>query len=318
VLGRSKAVPRSIAVFGASGHIGGPLARHVRFRSPGTQLRLISSSAEKAAGLAEAFPDAQCHVADLLDRASLVAPLAGVEGVFVITPSGFDEARGMGNLASVLEGESGLSHIVRITGLEPELDVRFVPEELAALGATATQHHVAKAILQQTDLPITYLNIGASFMDNFLLLAPQIRETGKMIWPSRLIGYLDPRDVGEIAANLLLSPDERNLRQFHNINNGQDLLETHEVADLLSDVLKQPIPYDGSPEAFVALYDPLFARRSGKPGGAKRISDFIAFEKSKSSFLHLSDLAERLLGRKPATLRAWFMEHRAAFADGGR
>ncbi|WP_031298520.1 Rossmann-fold NAD(P)-binding domain-containing protein [Sphingobium lactosutens] len=205
--------------------------------------------------------------------------------------------------------------MVRITGLEPELNIRFVPEELQAHASTATQHHIAKAILEQSDLPVTYLNIGASYMDNFLLLAPVIRRTGKMVWPSRLIGYLDPRDVGEIAANLLLSPDERNLRQFHDINNGQDLLETEDVAQMLSDVLKCPIPHEGSREAFIALFDPVLSARSSQPGAAGRVLSFIDFEKSKSSFLHLSDLAERLLGRKPTTLRSWFMEHGAAFVS---
>ncbi|EQB13426.1 NmrA family NAD(P)-binding protein [Sphingobium lactosutens] len=87
----SKPIPRSIAVFGASGHIGGPAARHIRYRAPETKLRLITSDADKAGRLATDFPDAQCHVADLLDPASLEAALAEVEGVFVVTPAGLDE-----------------------------------------------------------------------------------------------------------------------------------------------------------------------------------------------------------------------------------
>lgn len=313
MLGTRKRIPKSIAIFGAAGHIGKPAARHLRYASPDTELRLITSSAEKAAQLATEFPDAQCFHADLFDQVSLEVALAGVEGIFVVTPSPFDEATAMTNLVKAIRNVADLVHMVRITGLEPETLLRRVPKPLREGRGTAQQHYVAKDILEESDLPVTYLNIGASFMDNFLLLAPFIKAQGRMVWPSRLIGYIDTRDIGEVAANLLLSPDERNLYQLHTINNGQDLLETHEVAAMLSDILKTPIVHTPDRDAFIATYGPMLEKRTGQSGVVEGILDFIEYEKSKSSFLMLNDLTERFLGRRSTSLRAWFMEHRSHF-----
>ena len=315
MLGTNKPIPKSIAVFGAAGHIGLPLARHVRYRAPEVELRLLSSSAEKSREIEARVPGARCLVADLFDPASLEETLDGVEGVFVVTPAPFDEETAMKNLVGALRKVARLSHMVRIVGYEAESLARRVPERLRGPKGIGDQHYVAKAILEESDLPVTYLNIGATFMDNLLLLAPRIKSTGTLVWPDRLISFIDGRDVGEIAANLLLSPDERHIHQFLTINNGQDLLESSEVAAILSDVLKTRITHVPDRQAFVDAYGPLMAQRDGDEEAAEKVLEFFDYEKSHSTFLSLNDRAARLLGRQPTTVRAWLLEHRQHFAD---
>jgi uncharacterized protein YbjT (DUF2867 family) len=305
--------PASIAVFGAAGHIGGPLARHVRYTAPEVRLRLITSSATRQAALQAGFPSCQCVVADYFDAESLRQALQDMEGVFVVTPSPFDEATAMGNLIGALKSAGSVRHVVRIVGYEPESLPRRVPEHVRRFGGTAQQHYVAKALLDESDLPVTYLNIGASYMDNFLALAPLVAKHGTMVWPDRLISYIDPRDVGEIAANLLLSPDRRHLHQFHTVNNGQDLVSTAQVTEILGDVLKVRLKHDPSRGAFIDAYGARLASSRGVPGAAEAILDFIEYEQGNAAFLALNDFAARILGRAPTTVRAWFMEHRHHF-----
>ena len=116
--------------------------------------------------------------------------------------------------------------------------------------------------MSASELPITYLNIGASFMDNFIRTAEIRRRTKALVWPPGYIPYIDPREVGEIAARLLLSPDRRYVHQFLTINNGHDLRTSDEVAAIMSDVLCERVAYDGSREAFLREVTGLWEKRS--------------------------------------------------------
>ena len=314
-LAGSKPVPRSIAVFGASGHIGGPLAEQVRYEAPHVALRLVTSSEDKRHALCTRFPDAESVVANLYDPLSLGRALDGIEGIFVVTPAPFDEATAMANFVKAVQASSRAVHIVRILGYEPESLARRVPEHVRQYGGTAQQHYVAKRLLDESDLPVTYLNVGATYMDNLLALAPAVKSRRMVIWPDRVIPFIDPRDLGEVAANLLLSPDQRHLHQFHTVNNGQDLLTTHQVAAIMSDVLKARLTCETSREAFVREHGPRVAARRGAEDAADRVFDFIEYEQGNSAFLALNDFAERVLGRKPTSVRAWLMEHRGHFLD---
>lgn len=97
---------------------------------------------------------------------------------------------------------------LRIVGLQPEANPRRIPEKLRRSGVgIEIQHPIARKILDDAELPVTYLNCGATFMDNFvrLGLGVSVRSQRKLIWPERLIPWIDPREVGEVAARLLLS-----------------------------------------------------------------------------------------------------------------
>lgn len=259
------------------------------------------------------FPQAECVVASLFDLPSLECALTGIEGAFIVTPSPFNEAVAMENLVGAVRKRARLHHLVRIVGYEPESLARRVPEALRHYEGTAQQHYVAKRILDDSDLPVTYLNIGATYLDNFLLAAPGIKRAGRMIWPQRAIPVIDPRDVGEVAACLLLSPDQRNVHQFLTINNGQDLLSTSEVVEVLADVLKVRLAHEPDHDAFIDEYGQALARRRGVADVAEKIWQFFEYEQGNSAFLSLNDCAERILGRKPTSLRSWFNEHREYF-----
>src|SRR3546814_18571517 len=64
-----------VLIFGAAGHIGLPLARWIRYKSPETRLRLVSRNADQRQRLQVEFPDAEVVAADYLDPASMAAAL---------------------------------------------------------------------------------------------------------------------------------------------------------------------------------------------------------------------------------------------------
>jgi uncharacterized protein YbjT (DUF2867 family) len=302
----TKRVPKTIAIFGANAHIGKPMAKFLRFAAPQIRLRLISSNRETVASLEQEFPDAGAAYASYFDPASLDVALANMEGIFVVTPTYIDELVAMTNLVAALRKANSATHIIRIVCHEPEQKLDRVPKVLRDFGSgTATQHFIARDVLTASDLPITYLNIGASFMD-----AEIRRRTKMLVWPPGYIPYIDPREVGEIAARLLLSPDRRYLHQFLTINNGHDLLTTDAVAAIMSDVLCERVAYDGSREAFLREVSGLWEKRYNRKGVAEYVWNFFAYGAENAAYHSMNDLAERILRRKPMILRAFLQEHR--------
>ena len=303
-----KPIPNSVLIFGAAARLGGPLAAFLAREAPSVRLRLATHSVAKVHALQERFPTAEVVVADYLDLPSLREAFQDMEAAFVVTPSGTDERPAMTNLVEAAKASARLVHLLRIVGIQPEANPRRIPQCLRENGlGLPIQHPIAKQILDESDLPVTYLNCGATFMDN--LLAPptveRLRAARTFVWPERLIPFVDPRDVGEVAARLLLSDNHRHIGQLHTVNNGHDLLRFQEVGQLMSEVWNEPIAYESSKDAFFATYAQMGARR-------QYLWDFFQYEQDNEVVWACNDFMERMLGRKPTTLRDWLIEHRDA------
>jgi uncharacterized protein YbjT (DUF2867 family) len=299
-----KPIPRSILIFGAAAHVGRPLARFLRGQQLPIQLRLASSHPERRAELQAEFPEAEVVGANYFDLPSLEAAVDAMEGIFVITPSGTDERPAMTNLVAAIRKAGCAVHILRCVGMQPEANPRRIPASLLkppALGLPV-QHPLVKRILDESGLPVTYLNFGATFMDNLFWMREGLRRERKLIWHERLIPFIDPRDIAEVAGRLLLSTNHRHIGQFHTLNNGHDLMRYSDVAALMTEVLGESITHDGSREAFNEAYSHLGDRRD-------YLWDFFEYERANEVVWARNDFVERTLGRKPVTLREWVAEH---------
>lgn len=301
-----KPIPKSVLIFGAAEHIGGPLATFLAREAPSIRLRLQTRSEQKARTLRQQHPGAEVVIADYADPASLTRAVDGMEGVFVITPAALDERAAMGHLVAALQQAGCLVHLVRIMGLHPDENPRQIPAALRERGTgIEVQHLVARQILDDSGLPVTHLNCGATFMDNLLRLGQgeSVRRERKLIWPEHLITWIDPRDVAEVAGRILLSDNHRHIGQFHTMNNGHDLMRYQEVAELMAEAWGEPIAFDGSREGFFAEYAALGPL-------CDLLWDYFQYEQDNEVVWARNDFVERTLGRKPTTLREWLIEHR--------
>lgn len=302
-----KPIPKSVLIFGATGRVGGSLAEYLSREAPSVKLRLATSRASQSEALRSRFPAAEVVVADYCYAPSLRPAVADMEGVFVITNSGTDERLPMTNLISVLKESRALLHVVRLLGLQPEASALRIPQALKEHGlGLPVQHPIVKRRFDESALPVTYLNVGATFMDNFAWKTEGLRRTATLIWPERMVPFVAARDVGEVTAKLLMSDNHRHIGQFHTMNNGNDFMRFSDVAKLMSDVWGRKIAYDGSRESFFSAYSAL---------GAKRLQylwEFFKYEADNEVVWALNDFAERMLGRKPLTLRQWLEQNQAA------
>ncbi|MBR8394839.1 NAD(P)H-binding protein [Burkholderia cenocepacia] len=237
-----------VLIFGAAGHLGLPVARWINYRSPQTLLRLATRSDTSKRSLAQQFPKAELISANYLDASSMAEALADVTAVFVVTPDFLDEERAMTNLVNGARQSKNLRTIVRIVGNLPNVTPANLTPELRDFGGgTATQHLLARQILDASGLPVTYLNMSAYLMDDLLRWGGPIREQAALLMPyERRVAWADPAEVGEAAARIILSEDSRYAGQYFNVESGQDIFTFKQVAEILSDVLHYPIAYDDS------------------------------------------------------------------------
>jgi uncharacterized protein YbjT (DUF2867 family) len=297
-----KPIPRSILIFGASGTIGGPLARILQREAPQVRLRLASSREEGCEALRRDFPGVDVVQADYYDLPTLEVAVQGMEGMFVNTTLPKDEQTAMSNLIAAVKKADCVVHIIRAgLGMQPEANEHRVPEDMREFIAG---DRIAKRLLDESGLPVTYFNFGASFTENLLTMKAGLIRERKLIWHNRKVPHMDKRDIASAAARILLSDNHRHIGQFHTLNNGQDLLNYAQIADLMTDTWGVKITFEGSKDAvikeYIDAYGPIFPK----------LWDFFQFEQDNEEVWALNDFMERTIGRKPISLREWLMENK--------
>ncbi|MDP2095311.1 MAG: NmrA family NAD(P)-binding protein [Hydrogenophaga sp.] len=297
-----KPIPRSILIFGASGTLGGPLARFLQREAPQVRLRLASSREEGCEALRRDFPGVDVVQADYYDLPTLEVAVQGMEGLFVNTTLPKDEQTAMSNLIAAVKKANCAVHIIRAgLGMQPEANEHRVPEDMRDFIAG---DRIAKRLLDESGLPVTYFNFGASFTENLLTMKAGLIRERKLIWHNRKVPHMDKRDIAEAAGRILLSDNHRHIGQFHTLNNGQDLLNYAQIADLMTQVWGEKITFEGSKEVvineYMDSYGPIFPK----------LWDFFQMEQDNEEVWALNDFMERTLGRKPISLREWLMENK--------
>ena len=106
----------------------------------------------------------------------------------------------MSNVAAAARDAGSLKHLVRLIGDPPGLDrEEHVAKVLRDFeGGTAVQHLRARKVLDDSGLPVTYLNIAAWFMDDFatFMLPPILTKREERPMPyDRWMNFIDCRDT---------------------------------------------------------------------------------------------------------------------------
>ena len=196
-------MPRTVAVFGATGTSGGGAAR--KLAAAGWAVRGItrdvnSEKAKELAGLG-----IEPVAADLDDRASISAAVAGADAVYLAGPSLLDRwdtaqaIQGINVVNAALLAET--PHLVYQSALVG--DARGV---LSVGSKRAIEERIAETSLQATILR------PAWFMDNFLNYFPIEKQDGKLVIAmaipvDKANGLISAEDIGNAAVAVLADPN---------------------------------------------------------------------------------------------------------------
>lgn len=307
---------RSIALFGGTNEISQSAARFIRERNKGVGLRLLVRKPEARAELNKLFPDAEIMVADYFDRASLAEGLRGIDAVFVVTPDFFDETTAMTNFVEAARA-ADIQHIVRMTGDPPGMTMARVPDFIKRAGnVPSIQHLYARAVLEASGLPVTFLNSAAYYMQTLLMpiFADSVRNDNVVLVScDKLTAFIDKADIGACVGALLLSDDYRHIGASYHVNNGHDLMRFDKLAELFGDVLGRKIGYEESEQRFLERYDTPLQEMLKIPEAGKLVAEMFKFEWVHEHAWRRSDMVQHLLGRPAKTLRVWLEENRQKF-----
>jgi nucleoside-diphosphate-sugar epimerase len=121
--------------------------------------------------------------------------------------------------------------------------------------------------------------------------------------------FIDSREVGEVAGKLLVSDDHRHIHHTYDLDNGHDYLTHEEMATIVSEELGVEVRFVGHD---LDEYERVTADHPVKNYGLGML-EYSVYELEFETWFYLSDIHERLLGRKPITLREWLQEHKDQF-----
>ncbi|MEU0672733.1 NAD(P)H-binding protein [Streptomyces sp. NPDC006172] len=280
-----------ILVTGATGTIGSELVRQLAAR--GEKVRALLRDPAKAAGLPSGVEVAR---GDYLDPGSLEAAAAGAEAAFLVGLPGPDTDHDQALVAAARSARVG--RLVKLSAIatgDP------------GLGAFGTWHLPGERAVRESGAEWAVLR-PSSFASNTLSWAGPIRagEPVPNMSGDGAQGVIDPRDVAEAAARVLL--DGRLAGRTYTLT-GPETISVSGQAAVLAEVLGRPVTTrDLTPrqarERLLAwgLSD---AQAEGVLAGN-------AFVRDGGNAVVTEDVPE-LLGRPARTYREWARERRAAF-----
>jgi uncharacterized protein YbjT (DUF2867 family) len=255
-----------ILVTGATGLNGGEIVRRLSAR--GVATRALVRSGGKASALA-ALPHVEVVTGDMAKPESLAPALSGVTRAMLISSSDPSMLEVQSNFVDAAK-KAGVAHIVKLSGIMPELDSPF---------RFARMHGEIERRMQESGVGFTMLRAG-EFMHAYFRQVPTIVAKGALFLPmeNARIACNDIGDIAEAAVASLTRPGHEG--KIYRIT-GPEALTMDEVAERLSRATGKTIRYvNVSPEdarkarlaAGIPPYladglDELFAeRRRGKEG----------------------------------------------------
>lgn len=296
-----------VLVLGVRGNIG----RHVAHRledNPEIELNLTSHSDAGVSELAAAYPGAQPVKVDINDTKAMARAIEGMQKIVVISPNFIDENIATGNLVSALSGSEAIQQIIRVTGLIPGQGEETIPQWMRGINATCWQHLVATRLLDESGLPVTYVNPTARFMQNYLsYIGTGIRERRLVVYPHPFImPHIDTRDIAEVLAQLIMDDAGTHIGREYKITGAkEDVLNCAAVADLFTSVLGFQVRHSED----IGYFNELMGE------GASILVDYLKWHKDTVGDLHFStDNVRLMLGKEPRKFRDWIRENADFFS----
>jgi uncharacterized protein YbjT (DUF2867 family) len=287
---------KTVLVIGATGNIGKEIVTGL---ARGGNVRLVVGSRDAAKASAQfQGSDGVRSVALDADRAETLLPaLQGVDTVIQVnsmSPAMATQAR---NLAEAAR-HAGVSHLVRsslIGAGEPDPIVE------------AVWHGDADKAIAESGIAFTLLR-PTQYFQNFLSARNRqtIREQGAVYMPlgTSRVSNIDTRDIAEIACRVALGSGTEHHGKAY-VLTGAEAMSMDQVAQAMGEALGKPVRYvPVEPEKFL---QGLLA--NGVPQViAEAIGGWFAYCRAGRADRVTQD-AERLLGRKPRSLRDFVNEH---------
>ena len=278
----------TIAVTGASGDLGGRVARELATR--GVEQRLIVSDLAAAPQL----PGADVAVAEYEDSEAMAKALEGMGTLFLV--SGHEGPERVSLHRKAIEG-------ARLAGVERIVYTSFMGAAPNATFPYARDHSATELAIREAGISLTsmrnslYADVAPQFVGaDGVIRAPA--GHGRLAWVARA-------DVARLAAVLLVEPGHEG--QIYDVS-GPHAIDLHETARILTKATRRAITYHAETP------DEARASRAGNPDWLVEgwIGSYLMLDTGEGSVT--SHTIEQLTGKRPMTLSEFLVAEPSSFA----
>jgi len=278
----------TIAVTGASGDLGGRVARELATR--GVEQRLIVRDLARAPQL----PGADVAVAEYEDSEAMAKALDGMGTLFLV--SGHEGPERISLHRKAIEG-------ARLAGVERIVYTSFMGAAPNATFPYARDHSATELAIREAGISLTsmrnslYADVAPQFVGaDGVIRAPA--GHGRLAWVARA-------DVARLAAVLLVEPGHEG--QIYDVS-GPHAIDLHETARILTKATRRAITYHAE------TADEARASRAGNPDWLIEgwIGSYLMLDTGEGSVT--SHTIEQLTGKHPMTLSEFLAAEPSSFA----
>jgi NAD(P)H dehydrogenase (quinone) len=278
----------TIAVTGASGDLGGRVARELATR--GVEQRLIVRDLAAAPQL----PGADVAVAEYEDPEAMAKALDGMGTLFLV--SGHEGPDRVLLHRKAIQG-------ARLAGVERIVYTSFMGAAPNATFPYARDHSATELAIREAGISLTsmrnslYADVAPQFVGaDGVIRAPA--GHGRLAWVARA-------DVARLAAVLLVDPGHEG--QIYDVS-GPHAIDLHETARILTKATRRAITYHAETP------DEARASRAGNPDWLVEgwIGSYLMLDTGEGSVT--SHTIEQLTGKRPMTLSEFLAAEPSSFA----
>jgi uncharacterized protein YbjT (DUF2867 family) len=278
-------------VTGASGHVGGPVARQLH--EQGHRVRALVRDPSRAASLPA---EIELVAGDLDDPASVAEVVTGAKAIFLMhVGTGTEQTKTVIAAAQ----DAAVPRIVLLSAAA----ARLLPLDDNPMGAAFAAR---ERILRESGLGVTYLRPDA-FASNALWWRDAVRA-GSVTDPTGdgVLALMDPEDIARVAVAALT--DERHAGKGYVLTGPQALTSRQQVATI-AEVTGRPVDFqDVTPHQYAQA-----AIQRGTPPEQAQLMERVNEVYRARRWVNITDDVENITGTPPATFRDWCERHADAF-----
>ena len=288
-----------ILILGATGNLARLTATALTNDHPAVQLRLTSHRAQGRSLLMDAFPAAEVVAADWYDEATLILAVSGVDKVLMVTPDFVTDERVVTpNIIRAIRAIGEISQLLRFIAIPPGFTAAMATAEQLSTRCGAMQHVVAKPLLDDSGLPVTYVNAACWIMFNLpWFWAQDIKASRRLLMPAATDAprqWISEHDIADVFAHILADETALHVGREYLLT-GHGRYTYAEVAALVADVLGERVTYVDD--------DAAIRRATGDYYAA--LMTYFTHETEAYRAVRSTQTVQALLGRPQATLRTY-------------
>jgi uncharacterized protein YbjT (DUF2867 family) len=285
----------NILITGATGKTGMPVVERLARMNVPFRAMVHSLSKKNLVTMGSA----EVVVGDFGDSASLERALEGIERVYLLSPPSPDQFTTQTRFVDIAK-KKDVKQIVKLSALGTALD-----SPVALLRA----HAQIEEYIRMSGMDYTFLR-PHFFMENLLMNAATVQKDGAIYSPlgEARISTISVQDIGAVTSAILTT--DGHAGKVYALT-GPTAVTYAEIADTLGRVIDRPVRY--IPVSFEATRQGMI-----KTGMPEWFADDIirlmkTWAEGKGSMV--SPVVENIIGRKPVSLKEFFMTHRLLFTE---